>query len=37
MAAANKFNDFAEQLCLGKHDLNGHALHVYLSNAVPGA
>ena len=37
MAAANKFNDFAEQLCLGKHNLSTDALHVYLSNAVPGA
>ena len=37
MAAFNKFNDFAEQLCLGKHNLNTDALHVYLSNATPSA
>ena len=37
MAAANKFQDFSEQLCLGKHNLNTDALHVYLSNATPSA
>lgn len=37
MVAFNKFQDFAEQLCLGKHNLNTDALHVYLSNAVPSA
>ena len=37
MAAFNKFQDFVEQLGLAKHDLNAHALHVYLSNAVPSA
>ena len=37
MAAFNKFNDFAEQLCLAKHNLNTDALHVYLSNAAPSA
>lgn len=37
MAAFNKFNDFAEQLCLAKHNLNTDALHVYLSNATPSA
>ena len=37
MAAFNKFQDFAEQLCLGKHNLNTDALHVYLSNATPSA
>lgn len=37
MAAYNKFQDFVEQLGLAKHDLNAHALHVYLSNAVPSA
>jgi hypothetical protein len=37
MATFNKFQDFVEQLGLAKHDLNAHALHVYLSNAVPSA
>ena len=37
MAAYNKFQDFAEQLCLGKHNLNTDALNVYLSNATPSA
>lgn len=37
MAAYNKFQDFAEQLCLAKHNLNTDALHVYLSNATPSA
>ena len=37
MAAFNKFQDFAEQLCLAKHNLNTDALHVYLSNAAPSA
>lgn len=37
MAAFNKIQDFAEQLCLGKHNLNTDALHVYLSNATPSA
>lgn len=37
MAAFNKFQDFAEQLCLAKHNLNTDALHVYLSNATPSA
>ena len=37
MAAANKFNDFVEQLGLAKHNLNTDALHVYLSNTTPDA
>lgn len=37
MAAFNKIQDFAEQLCLAKHNLNTDALHVYLSNATPSA
>lgn len=37
MAAYNKIQDFVEQLGLGKHDLNAHALLVYLSNATPSA
>ena len=37
MAAYNKFQDFVEQLCLAKHNLNTDALHVYLSNTVPSA
>jgi hypothetical protein len=37
MAAFNKFQDFAEQLCLGKHNLNADQLNVYLSNATPSA
>jgi len=39
MATYNKFQDFVEQLGLGKHDLSaaGHVLKVYLSNAVPSA
>lgn len=37
MAAYNKFQDFVEQLCLAKHNLNADALHVYLSNTAPSA
>ena len=37
MAAYNKFQDFVEQLCLAKHNLNTDALHVYLSNTTPSA
>jgi hypothetical protein len=37
MAAYNKFQDFVEQLCLGKHNLNTDQLNVYLSNATPSA
>lgn len=39
MATYNKFQDFAEQLLLAKHDLSaaGHVFKVYLSNAVPSA
>jgi len=37
MAAYNKFQDFVEQLGLGKHNLNTDQLNVYLSNAVPSA
>ena len=39
MAAYNKFEDFVEQLCKGKHnfDAAGDVFKVYLSNAVPSA
>lgn len=37
MAAYNKFQDFIEQLCLAKHNLNTDQLNVYLSNAAPSA
>lgn len=39
MATFNKFNDFAEQLGKGIHQLHaaGHTLKVYLSNATPSA
>jgi hypothetical protein len=37
MATYNKFNDFVEQLCAGKHDLTaaGHVCRLALSNAAP--
>jgi hypothetical protein len=39
LAAFNKFNQFAEDLAGGVHDLVGtdHTLKVYLSNATPSA
>ena len=39
MATFNKFQDFAEQLGKGVHQLHaaGHTLKVYLSNATPSA
>ena len=37
MAAANKFQDFVEQLGLGKHNLNTDQLNVSLSNTTPDA
>ena len=39
MAAFNKFQDFVEQLCAGKHDFTaaGHVFKVYASNAAPSA
>lgn len=39
MVAYNKFQDFTEQLCSGKHDLTaaGHVVKAYLSNATPSA
>jgi hypothetical protein len=39
MASFNKFQDFAEQLGKGVHQLHaaGHTLKVYLSNAAPSA
>lgn len=39
MATYNKFQDFAEQLGKGVHQLHaaGHTLKVYLSNATPSA
>jgi hypothetical protein len=35
LASFNKFQDFVEQLCLAKHNLNTDTLSVYLSNATP--
>lgn len=35
MATFNKFQDFVEQLGLGKHNLNTDTLKVYLSNEAP--
>lgn len=35
MAAYNKFNDFVDQVLLGKHIFNTHVFNIYLSNAVP--
>lgn len=37
MAAFNKFNQFAEDLGLGLHNLNTATLRVYLSNTAPDA
>jgi hypothetical protein len=37
MATYNKFQDFAEQFGLAKHNLNTDQLNVYLSNATPSA
>jgi hypothetical protein len=39
MAAYNKFQDFVEQVLLGKHDFSaaGHVFKVYLSNDPPSA
>jgi hypothetical protein len=39
MASYQKFEDFVEQLVLGKHDLSaaGHVLKLYLTNATPSA
>lgn len=39
MASYNKFQDFAEQLGKGVHQLHaaGHTFNVYLSNATPSA
>jgi hypothetical protein len=37
MATGNKFQDFVEQLGLGKHNLNTDTLNVYLSNTAPSA
>jgi len=39
MATYNKFFDFTEQLCTGKHNLTaaGDQLFLYLSNAAPDA
>lgn len=39
MAAYNKFEDFAEQVLLAKHDFSaaGHVFKVYLSNTTPSA
>jgi hypothetical protein len=35
MAAFNKFNDFAEQIGLGVHNLDTGVLKIYLSNVAP--
>ncbi|KKK71068.1 hypothetical protein LCGC14_2917650 [marine sediment metagenome] len=35
MAAYNKFDDFVEQLCLKKHELNADLVKVFLSNEQP--
>jgi hypothetical protein len=37
MAAYNKFQDFIEQVFLGKHVFGTHVYKLYLSNAVPSA
>lgn len=39
MATYNKFQDFVEQVLLGKHDFSaaGHVFRVYLSNTAPDA
>lgn len=39
MAVFNKFNQFSEDLCSGKHDLTaaGHVAKSYASNAAPSA
>lgn len=39
MAAYNKFQDFVEQLLLGKHDFSaaGHVFKAYLTNNAPSA
>lgn len=37
MAVYNKFQDFVEQLGLGKHNLNTDTQNIYLSNAAPSA
>lgn len=37
MASFNKFNQFAEDLGLGVHNLNTGTLKVYLTNATPDA
>ena len=37
MATYNKFQDFAEALGLGEHNLNTDQFDVYLSNATPSA
>ena len=35
MAAYNKFQDYAEQLCKGKHDWSAHTFKVALTNTAP--
>ncbi len=35
MASYNKFDDFVEQLCLKKHELNADLVKIYLSNELP--
>jgi len=37
MALYHKFNDFAEQVGLGTHNLNNDTLKIYLTNAAPAA
>ncbi len=35
MASYNKFDDFVEQLCLKKHELNADLVKIFLSNEQP--
>ncbi len=37
MAALNKFNCFARDLCLGVHNLSTHVFKIRLTNAAPSA
>jgi hypothetical protein len=37
MAAANKFNDFSEQLARGVHNFGSHTFKVALTNSAPSA
>ena len=35
MAGHNKFDDFIEQLCLKKHDMNADLVKIFLTNELP--